>query len=538
MAHFSDSDLDDDDNTMSSTNVTLDDLLEVDEELRNEMSRGKEPRKEYYPIQNAGNTACTCTLHETNGSEESRGLWNELVEGESVEIDERVDNEANQPIPQPAEFEPESEDVDWPITPQIDKDPTDTKIGESEIVAEDPGEQAVDCEKGPTTPKGTKLPLAQPEEQGCGGKTASSEAGEGVDEVDWGIATMDKRPKETSTKELEPAQEYYPGATRNFQEIAGKPPRRRKVCLEAMERRKVSSKVEDDTKSVLDWEVVTLAGNKDGCQRSGGLVEGLKEGVNEGDKMTYLDVKIKRDLEIGPTSPHPIPVQFSFEGAEPAPQPMDPNATLSKGQYPSSLAEIVKTKNLLCREGIGPLMHTPKPDGTFPIVIDAITAEFCEEPPQISLDQSRGGGGTSWVNPRKHAGAATLSDATKRDFRDLKGRGDINLVSGDEENHLPGFGDAGEAPQHKKVGYMPMVDKELVSWTPKKQEADAISTMEAEEDDAAMVGMQMWLHGPGDPFWELFPPLININKQLPKIYKQTHQQRDQMLAHTLGLRSD
>jgi len=211
MAHFSDSDSDDNDNTMSSTNVTLDNLLEVDEELRNEMSRGKEPRKEYYPIQNAGNTACTYTLHKTNGLEESRGLWNELVEGESVEIDEQVDNEANQPIPQPAEFEPKSEDVDWPITPQIDKDPTDTKIGESEIVAEDPGERAVDREKGPTTPKGTKLPLVQPEEQGCGGKTASSEAGEDVDEVDWGIATVDKRPKEMSTKELEPAQEYYPG---------------------------------------------------------------------------------------------------------------------------------------------------------------------------------------------------------------------------------------------------------------------------------------------------------------------------------------
>jgi len=421
MAHFSNSDSDDNDNTMSSMNVTLDDLLEVDEELRNEMSRGKGPRKEYYPIQNAGNTACTYTLHETNGSEESRGLWNELVEGESVEIDERVDNEANQPIPQPAEFRPESEDVDWPITLQIDKDPTDTKIGKPKIVAEDPGERAVDREKDPITPKGTKLPLAQPEEQGeCGGKAASGEAGEGVIEVDWGIVTMDKRPKETSMKELELAQEYYPSATRNFEEIAGKPPRRRKVCLKALERRKVCSKVGDDVKSVLDWEVATLAGNKNGCQINGELVDGCKER----DKTTYLDIKIERDLEIGPTSPSKqpytnlIPARFSFEGAEPAPMPtMDPNMTLSKGQYPSSLAEIVKTKNLPCREGIGPLTaHTPKPDGTFPIAINAITAEFCEEPPQISWDQSRGGGGTSWVNPRKHAGGATLSDATKRNF--------------------------------------------------------------------------------------------------------------------------
>ena len=45
MAHFSDSDCDDDDNTMSSTNVTLEDLLEVDEELQKEMRtpKGDEP---------------------------------------------------------------------------------------------------------------------------------------------------------------------------------------------------------------------------------------------------------------------------------------------------------------------------------------------------------------------------------------------------------------------------------------------------------------------------------------------------------------
>ena len=130
------------------------------------------------------------------------------------------------------------------------------------------------------------------------------------------------------------------------------------------------------------------------------------------------------------------------------------------------------------------------------------------------------------------------SDATKRDLRGLEGEGDISLISGAEENHLPVFGDAGGAPQHKKVGYMPMVDKGLVSWTPKKQVANTMTTKEAEKDEAATVGMQIWLHGPGDPFWESFPPLIDINKRLPKIYKQTHQQRDQMLAHTLGLHSD
>ena len=76
------------------------------------------------------------------------------------------------------------------ITLQVEKDPTNIKI---------------DCEKDPMTPKGTKLPLVQPEELGeCGGKATSGEVGEGVTEVDWGIATMDKCLKKMSMKELEP----------------------------------------------------------------------------------------------------------------------------------------------------------------------------------------------------------------------------------------------------------------------------------------------------------------------------------------------
>ncbi len=69
---------------------------------------------------------------------------------------------------------------------------------------------------------------------------------------------MDERPKEADVK-VEPTREYYPGAAWNFQEIGRRPLRRRKVSLEVMEQRKVSSKAEDDAKSVLDWEMVTLA---------------------------------------------------------------------------------------------------------------------------------------------------------------------------------------------------------------------------------------------------------------------------------------
>ena len=84
---------------------------------------------------------------------------------------------------------------------------------------------------------------------------------------------------------------------------------------------------------------------------------------------------------------------------------------------------------------------------------------------------------------------------------------------------------------------MPMVDARPIPWTP-REVANTMTRMEAEEDDSVTVGMQMWPHSPGDPFWESFPPLIDINKQPPKTYKQTYQQHSQMLAYMLGLRSD
>jgi len=83
-----------------------------------------------------------------------------------------------------------------------------------------------------------------------------------------------------------------------------------KVSLEVVEHHKVSSKAEDNTK---------LAVNKDGCQVNEELVEGL----GERDKITHQGITIECDLEIGPTFPskqpytNPIPLRFSFEGAEP-----------------------------------------------------------------------------------------------------------------------------------------------------------------------------------------------------------------------------
>jgi hypothetical protein len=143
--------------------------------------------------------------------------------------------------------------------------------------------------------------------------------------------------------------------------------------------------------------------------------------------------------------------------------PMNPNMTLSKGQHPPTTANIAKMNDIPFPEGIGPLMHTLKPNN---IAINAIILKFCEEPPKVSLDKSRGGGGTSCINARKYTRAATHLEAAKHDFQDLEGEGGISLVSEEEKNLLP---DPGGVPQQRKVGYRPMVDGRPIPRTPRKR---------------------------------------------------------------------
>ena len=47
---------------------------------------------------------------------------------------------------------------------------------------------------------------------------------------------------------------------------------------------------------------------------------------------------------------------------------------------------------------------------------------------------------------------ATLSEAVKRDFRDLGGTRNMRLIHWKEEEDLLGWEDPGEAPQHKTEG--------------------------------------------------------------------------------------
>jgi hypothetical protein len=206
------SDPEDDDDIIVSNTVTLEDFLEVDEE----------PQKEYYSIQDTDPVSAENMVHETRNQEseeENLDWWDGPVEGERKNIDERVDEAGNQPISQPAE--PEPKEVEWT---DDDLPATEAELREASAPLENEITEK-DC--------GVWLPLAQPKEQGeyrgmaaSGEYTGTAGDGEGVDEVDWGIVTVDEHPKG-----VEPAQGYYSNAVWEFPEPPDEKTRRRKVNL-------------------------------------------------------------------------------------------------------------------------------------------------------------------------------------------------------------------------------------------------------------------------------------------------------------------
>ena len=127
---------------------------------------------------------------------------------------------------------------------------------------------------------GTGIPIgnAPVEQRECRGKAASGEKGEGVNEVDWGIATMDKRPKY-----VESTQEYYSNTTWEFPEPPDEKTRRREVNLGMEGRRKaITHKIREESPRISSDK-----------SRGGGTscINARKD--EEG--ATYLD-RAKRDL--------------------------------------------------------------------------------------------------------------------------------------------------------------------------------------------------------------------------------------------------
>ena len=160
----------------------------------------------------------------------------------------------------------------------------------------------------------------------------------------------------------------------------------------------------------------------------------------------------------------PTHTQSNLDDADLVSTPLDQNETLSKGQHPSSITDFAKMNDVPFREGIGSPTHLQK---------------FREDPLQIPSDKSRGG--TSCINARKDEEGVTHLDRAERDLRGLEGRESSDGAVEMKKNYLPVLQDAGGVPQHRMVGYRPMVDGRLVPGTPRK-EANAMWTTKAEED--------------------------------------------------------
>jgi hypothetical protein len=463
---------------------------------------------------------------------------NALVEGKNESIDERVDNEGNQPIPLPAK----PKDIDWPTTLQLEDDSNE------------------------------KLLSAQPKEQGkCGGKAAStsSESGEGVDKADWRmtIATNERedqespyeragnefdQPKRQETANAKPpdlekhgtrgADDSWGDPGKNVLQKQGGPrgaqdaqdghkalqtssdksrgrgeegegvswinPRkhekgrrvvnpetteRREVNSEEEGRRKVNPRPQDDAKSILSGHMA-IGPN----ERSTGKIEGeRKERVTDLKPFRWSPAtKTERDLASRTTLPSQHAqadsnrTQFDFDAAELGSTSINLEEPLSRVQKYSYRADVAKTDHIPYFGANGAPTHTSTGTMENAAVMTVIVAEMLEEPD------------------------VTHSKTIEHDFRDLQGKEDISWISGDERRDLQ---DPGEVPQHREVGYRPIKkEKEVPGPTQEDsqrvvegrgREAEEGRGREAEEEELGAIHAANARH----PFWETFPP-PEINK--------------------------
>jgi hypothetical protein len=304
-------------------------------------------------------------------------IGNVLVEGKRMESNQADDD--NQPIPQKQvnkednqlilRLEPEPTDnIDRPNTPHMEEDSIEVEIHkpvkyvQAKIVA-DGGQEGdlIPSDNDPISTKNNdyvtnsfleggagyktaitpatneisneKLLLAQPEEQGKSrGKDDDSGEGEDVDKAHWGMATM-------RNVKGNPKFPYE------------KPEGQRKVNPKTMERCKVNS----------------------------------EERRHEVCPSTANDAK---------SIQHPYINQINLQSnAKSISTLMDLENFLLKGQHLPTIANMATAGDIHYQEDPFPLTHTQKSYAAFSIAIDAITHEFLEEPPQVSLNQFRGGRG-------------------------------------------------------------------------------------------------------------------------------------------------
>lgn len=236
-------------------------------------------------------------------------------------------------------------------------------------------------------------------------------------------------------------------------------------------------------------DIIILVIHVDDCLITGSslpLLQEYKAKVNAKYRMTdmgpvswILGIRITRDLENRTLalSQHAyidsILARFNFTDLKPVSIPLDLNVPLSKGQCPTTLADIARMKKIPYREAIGSLMYAAV--GTRPDIAFAVStlAQFSDNP-----------GHAHW-------------EATKCIFRYLLGTKKLSLVYGGDHKGLEGFVDADGASQdHRRAisGYVFLIDGGAVSWSSKKQELVTLSTTEAEYVAATHTAKEaMWI---------------------------------------------
>jgi hypothetical protein len=213
----------------------------------------------------------------------------------------------------------------------------------------------------------------------------------------------------------------------------------------------------------------------------GGMHSDVTKHIFRTDKTTNLGIKHPND--------DPIPTRLNFNGVEVV---SDHVAPLPRVQYPPTLANIEKTKDLPYHEACG--VNTDAPTDTCPDVAFATSTatRFLEDMDALHLE------------------------AIKRIFQPTKGISDVGLACEDEENELQHLPDAGGASLHnRKVGQPPHTHGRWKNCSLDQSKGagplDEIDEGRGRQDFDWQADVAA---RPARPIWEIFPPPPEINKRL------------------------
>jgi hypothetical protein len=171
-----------------------------------------------------------------------------------------------------------------------------------------------------------------------------------------------------------------------------------------------------------------------------------------GELHWLLGIEIKRDPEKRTISLsqqsyiQSIVDRYGLSDAHMVSMPLDPHNLLSKNQYPTTLHEFGKMRNVPYRKAVGSLMYAAL--GTRPDITYAVghLAQFAEN-----------SGKAHW-------------EAVKQVIQYLKGTKDWWLVLGGQQEKIVGYSDAdgmSNEDRHAISGYAFLIDGGAISWSVK-----------------------------------------------------------------------